>query len=150
MRSVAAMWSAFAVLLAGAVCAEAVKEKDQPRVLTRMLAATPEMIWPVEERLFLPYIPSGKDTPACLPSIAKPSPEVGKVSVQRAAEQAARLRQYGHYWSGKRRHFSGAVERQSLRSAARERKASVGKASPREPLPIRLNQKLAHKVTRAR
>ena len=90
------MWSAFAVLLAGAVCAEAVKEKDQPRVLTRMApATTPEMIWPVEERLFLPYIPSGKDTPACLPSIAKTSPEAGKVSVQGAAEQAARLRQYG-------------------------------------------------------
>lgn len=83
------MWSAFAVLLAGAVCAEAVKEKDQPRVLTRMLAATPEMIWPVEERLLLPYIPSGENTPACLPAIAKPSPQAAKVSVQGEAGRAA-------------------------------------------------------------
>jgi hypothetical protein len=50
------MWSAFAALLAGGVCADAVKEKDQ-RVLSGMIAATPEMIWPVKERLFSPLHP---------------------------------------------------------------------------------------------
>lgn len=98
MKAAALISWMYVFLLAGIGGAEALRALEPPRMLG-MVGATPEMAWPLEERLSLPYTPSGDEAPTCAPMIARPS--AAMVSVPEEAEQASRTprhRQYGRRW----------------------------------------------------
>ncbi len=97
MKAAVAVTWAFTVLFLSAAAAEALKALDQPKMLGAV-SATPETMWPVEERLTLPYVPGVADNaPSCAPTNAKPLPEVAKVSAAEAKDQPIRRRKHSRH-----------------------------------------------------
>ncbi len=70
--AVAITW-AVTILCSWGAWAWALNALDQPRMLGAV-KATPETMWPVEERLSVPYVTGGDNAPLCAPANDKPVP----------------------------------------------------------------------------
>jgi hypothetical protein len=91
----------FVLLLVRVGCADALKALEPPRMLGVVVGTAPEMVWPLEERLSLPYTPSGDEAPACSPVSSRSSAEAGRVNVPEEEKHASRMakhRQHGNRW----------------------------------------------------
>ncbi len=101
MKAAALISWSFVLLLARVGCADALKALEPPRMLGVVVGTAPEIVWPLEERLSLPYRPSGDEAPVCAPVIPRPSVKTGRVTVPEEAKQVSRTekrRQPGNRW----------------------------------------------------
>jgi hypothetical protein len=82
------------LLLAGIGCAEALTALEPPKM--GVVRASPEMVWPLEERLSIPYVPGDDEGPACAQMITRPS--AARVSAIEEAERSSPKHQHGRRW----------------------------------------------------
>jgi hypothetical protein len=93
VKAAAITFWTYVLFLAGIGCAEALTALEPPKM--GVVRASPEMVWPLEERLSLPYVPSGDEAPACAPVIARPS-SAARISTTEEAEQSSRTTKHRH------------------------------------------------------
>lgn len=103
MKAAAITSWTYLLLLVGTGCAEALTALEPPKMFG-VVRASPETVWPLEERLSLPYVPSGDEASACAPMIARPS--AAGVSTTEEAEQSLRATKHQH---GRRWRRSGVL-----------------------------------------
>ncbi len=103
VKAAALMSWIFLPLLTGVGSAGTLQMLEQPRMLGAGVGAAPESVWPLDERLSLPYTPSD-DAPACAPVISRQSTsEKPRVSAPEEVEEASRTlkhRRYGRWRRG--------------------------------------------------
>jgi hypothetical protein len=101
VKAAALISLSFVLLLTRVGCADALKALEPPRMLGVVVGTAPEMVWPLEERLSLPYTPSGDEAPVCAPVISRPLGEARRPTVPEEAKKASRTekhRQPGNRW----------------------------------------------------
>ncbi len=104
VKAATAITWAVTTLCSCAAWAGALNALDQPRMLGAV-KATPETMWPVEERLSLPYVAGGDNAPLCAPANNKPVPEAATVRAPDETELVMRARKHWRHpdhWLGSR------------------------------------------------